>query len=231
MRMAASSRWRADAPKGPALACLLILATVLGACASSPSPSPEGSIVEELPRDVALSCWSVGAEECREIFEAALARLPAGRPAVVAAQVMAYGCESPPCAPGVLARGQGQVQIEYAGGGGLITWQLQLAGGGGLAFFPPNEIAGGGSTPASGPAAAPVTQISLGHCGLHSPIDFDGSFWDPIGVVDGDAPEAINSADGTIRLLGPVDAEFRAPSGFTLRLRRHQGAKAFQGCA
>jgi len=150
---------------------------------------------------------------------------------VAAAQVMAYGCESPPCAPGVLARGQGQVQIEYAGGGGLITWQLQLAGGGGLAFLAPSELPGGdGFMPSSG-RGAPVAQLSLGHCGLFSPIDFDGSFWDPIGAVDGDAPEAINSASGTIRLLTPVDAEFRAPSGFTLRLRRHQGAKTFQGCA
>ena len=184
-----------------------------------------------LPGEVALSCWSVGDEECRAIFEAALARVPGGRPAVVAAQVMAYGCESGPCAPGVVTRGQGQVQIEYAGGSGLVTWQLTLAGGGGLAFSLPSETAGGGSEPASGPAAAPVVQVSLGHCGLYSPIDFDGSFWDPVGPVDGDAPEAINSASGTIRLLGPVDAEFRAPSGFTLRLRRHQGAKTFQGCA
>lgn len=200
------------------------------ACGPAPTPSP-GESTDGLPGDVALSCWTVGDEECRAIFDAAVARVPAGRPAVVAAQVIAYGCESGPCAPGVLARGQGQVQIEYAAGGGLTSWELTLAGGGGLAFSPPTEAAGGGSQPRSGPAAAPVGEMSLGHCGLHSPFDFDGSFWDPIGPVDGDAAEAINSASGTIRLLGPVDAEFRAPSGFALRLRRHQGAKTFQGCA
>jgi hypothetical protein len=202
----------------------------IAACGPRPSASPEGPTVAPAV-DVALACWTVADAECRGIFEAALARLPVGRPPAVAARVMAYGCESGPCDPGVLARGQGQVQIEYVGGGGLISWELTLAGGGGLAFSPPTEAIGRASQPQSGRAAGQVANVSLGHCGLYSPIDFDGSFWDPIGSVDGDAPEAINSASGTIRLLGPQEAEFRAPSGFTVRLRRHPGAQVFQGCA
>ncbi len=163
------------------------------------------------------------------IFEAALARVPAGRP-VVAARVMAYGCESGPCAPGVLARGQGEVQVEIGDGGGLVAWQLGLGGGSGIAFTGPPIETPGAAEPESNRGAATIAELSLGHCGLFSPIDFDGSFWDPIGQVDGDAPEAINGASGTIRLLGPIDAEFRADSGFSVRLRRHEGAKTLQGC-
>jgi hypothetical protein len=210
-------------------ASAIALSLAIAACGSTPSPSPEGSTAEPAA-DFPLACWTVSDEECRAIFEAALARQPVGRPPPVAARVMAYGCESGPCAPGVLARGQGQVLIEYAGGAGLVSWELTLGGGGGLAFSPPTETAGIAFPPQSRRAAAPVTDLSLDHCGLYSPIDFDGSFWDPIGPVDGDAPEAIGGASGPIRLVGPQEAEFRAPSGFTVRLRRHPGAKAFEGC-
>jgi hypothetical protein len=201
----------------------------LADCAPTPSPSPDASSVG-LPVGLALSCWSVGDAECRAIFQAAVARVPPGRPPAVAARVMAYGCEAGPCAPGVLARGQGQVQIEYAGGGGLIRWELTMGGAGSLAFSSPSEFAGRSSQPQSKRAAAPVAAVSLGHCGLYSPIDFDASFWDPIGPVDGDAPEAVNITSGTIRLLDAVDAEFRAPSGFTVHVRRHPGASAVEGC-
>jgi hypothetical protein len=172
----------------------------------------------------------VGAAECQAIYQAALSRLDSGVP-VVAAQVIAYGCESGPCEPGVEARGQGQVQLETAAGSGLVSWELTLAGGGGLAFSPPTRLPGSGFS-ARSPRGAPVqANLSLGHCGLYSPIDYDGSFWDATGPVDGDAAEAINAATGTISLLGPVDAEFRTPSGFAVRLRRHAGPKVFQGCA
>jgi len=217
---------RADRRPARALTALVLVGAIT-ACAPTPTSSsdPTGG----LPDDVALSCWSVDDAECRTIFEAALARLPADRPPVVAARVTAFSCESGPCAPGMAARGQGEVQVEFGQARGLVAWPLTLADGG-VAFGPPLEAAGGGIMPASTPAAAPIAELSLGHCGLFSPIDFDASFWDPIGWVDGDAAEAINSASGTIRLLGPVDAEFRAESGFTVRLRRHGGAKTFQGC-
>jgi hypothetical protein len=208
----------------------IALSLGIAACGPTPNPSPEASTVPPAA-ELALACWTVSDEECRAIFQAALARQPVGRPPAVAARVMAYGCESGPCAPGVLARGQGQVLIEYAGGAGLVSWELTLGGGGGLAFSPATETAGIAAQPQSRRAAAPVSDLSLDHCGLYSPIDFDGSFWNPLGPVDGDAPEAINAAPGTIRLVGPQEAQFRAPSGFTVRLRRHPGAKAFQGCA
>ena len=206
--------------------CVLLL---IAACESTPTPSPQSPSVG--PRaDIPLACWSVGNAECVAIYQAALSRLEPGVP-VVAAQVIAYGCESGPCAPGVEARGQGQVQLETGNGMGLLGWELTLAGGGGLAFSPPTQLAARGFSARSARGAPLQASLSLGHCGLYSPIDYDGSLWDLTGPVDGDAAEAINSAAGTIRLLGPIDAEFRTPSGFAVRLRRHAGPKVFQGCA
>ena len=45
-------------------------------------------------------------------------------------------------------------------------------------------------------AGGPIP-YSLGHCGLMSGVDVDGSWWDPVGFVDIDHPDAINAADGT----------------------------------
>ena len=45
--------------------------------------------------------------------------------------------------------------------------------------------------------------FSLGHCGLWSGIDSGGSWWDPVGPVDGDHPDAINAADGTLSIQDP----------------------------
>ncbi len=82
-------------------------------------------------------------------------------------------------------------------------------------------------------------QYQLQHCGVGSPIDFDGSLWDVLGAQDGrDAAvsedqlgELINAGSGTMTLVDPDHAVFRTQSGLLLGLRRHQGPKAFQGCA
>jgi hypothetical protein len=67
------------------------------------------------------------------------------------------------------------------------------------------------------------------HCGINSPIDVDGSFWDAVGVpltsVDFDGQT------GTFRLIAPTEATFTASDGKDLRLVRHSGAKEFRLCA
>ena len=80
-------------------------------------------------------------------------------------------------------------------------------------------------------------RFSLDHCGLHSPIDVDGSFWDP---VDGSTAagaeldlandgEMINATWGIIVVIGD-EARFRTASGSVVRLERHEGDKEFPGC-
>jgi hypothetical protein len=92
------------------------------------------------------------------------------------------------------------------------------------------------------PASAPIEpatayRFSLGHCGLHSPIDVDGSFWDPIdGLTAGGAPlelgsdpEMINATAGFFVVIGD-EARFRTETGSVVRLERHDGPKEFPGC-
>ena len=80
-------------------------------------------------------------------------------------------------------------------------------------------------------------RFSLGHCGLSSPIDVDGSFWDPLegttangGALDLDGdPEMINPTNGLIVVIGD-EMRFRTASGAVVRLARHDGVKEFPGC-
>jgi hypothetical protein len=70
----------------------------------------------------------------------------------------------------------------------------------------------------------------MGHCGLTHVIDFDGSYWVPVGQVDGDHPTVINAESGSMLLLNPNLAEFHGDSGFMVQLARFPGPKHFWGC-
>ena len=80
-------------------------------------------------------------------------------------------------------------------------------------------------------------RFSLGHCGLFSPVDVDGAFWDAIdgvsssgGEVDLDSDdEMINATPGVIVVIGD-EARFRTESGSVIRFERHGGEKEFPGC-
>jgi hypothetical protein len=79
--------------------------------------------------------------------------------------------------------------------------------------------------------------FSLGHCGLLSPVDVDGAFWDAIDGADaGGEPldlatdgEMINATPGTIVVDGD-ELRLRTESGSTVRFARHAGEKQFPGC-
>lgn len=93
-----------------------------------------------------------------------------------------------------------------------------------------------------GPVSAPVEhgiayRFSLGHCGLLSPVDVDGNFWDPI---DGTTPtgaaldlesdgEMINATSGVIVVIGD-EMRFRTASGSVVSFARHDGDKEFPLC-
>jgi hypothetical protein len=107
-------------------------------------------------------------------------------------------------------------------------------------------LADGEPGPGGGTLFAPVSppiehaiayRFGLGHCGLMSPIDLDGSFWDPIDGVTaggeeldlaGDA-EINHAASGAIVVIGD-ESRFRTDSGSIVRLERHAGDKEFPGC-
>ncbi len=67
------------------------------------------------------------------------------------------------------------------------------------------------------------------HCGINSPIDVDGSFWDPVNLPDD--PVQFDGSRGTFRLDTPTTATFTDDNGAVLQLVRHVGPKEFGGCA
>ena len=66
------------------------------------------------------------------------------------------------------------------------------------------------------------------HCGINSPIDVDGSFWDAAGIP----PDAVefDGTQGSFRLLTRDTALFSRNDGRVLQLVRHVGPKAFPYC-
>jgi hypothetical protein len=81
----------------------------------------------------------------------------------------------------------------------------------------------------SGAVVGVAYGYDMPHCGILSPIDVEGTFWDAVGI----APDSVDfdGQAGTFRLLSHDQAEFTATDGRVLHLVRHQGAKAFRGCA
>ena len=92
--------------------------------------------------------------------------------------------------------------------------------------------------PAGGPLEHGVAyRFTLGHCGLHSPIKVDGSFWDEVDGRDRTgAPldlesdgEMINATGGVIVVIGD-EMRFRTEGGSIIRFSRHEGGKEFPPC-
>jgi hypothetical protein len=92
------------------------------------------------------------------------------------------------------------------------------------------------------PISAPLDhgvayRFDLGHCGLGSPVDLDGSFWTPLegttaagGALDLDSDgEMINGTAGVVVVIGD-EARFRTASGSVVRFERHAGEREFPLC-
>ena len=70
---------------------------------------------------------------------------------------------------------------------------------------------------------------TMPHCGIHSPIDVDGSYWDAIGI----SPDSVDfdGRAGLFRLLSNDAADFTETDGRVLNLVRHVGSKEFRLCS
>jgi hypothetical protein len=106
----------------------------------------------------------------------------------------------------------------------------------------PNGVPGPGGGTILRPVSAPIAsgmayRFTLGHCGLLSPIDVDGSFWDPVEGVSAlgapieleSDPEMINATGGTLAVFSD-EMRFHTDGGSIVRFTRHDGAKEFPGC-
>jgi hypothetical protein len=78
----------------------------------------------------------------------------------------------------------------------------------------------------------------LGHCGLSSPIDVDGSLWDPIGyqtetgapATDEQQGELINATRVVAVLIDADRLVLRSDSGLSIVLERHSGPRHYFLC-
>jgi hypothetical protein len=199
------------------------MALLVAACAPQPSSSLDA---EELVPDVhVLGCLSIEQLECEFVADRATAVLPPARGVPFAILVHLYGCPNDGPCPRTLDARDGTLTAEYIDGGEPI--QLSVAGPAGSPRFDEVEVGWSGLQRPSSRRAAGVGPFpfDVGHCGLTWQVDFDGSFWLPIGQADGDASATINNDSGEIRLLGPTLAEYRNADGFVATLARFPGPK------
>jgi len=101
-----------------------------------------------------------------------------------------------------------------------------------MVSVPPESVAG------ELVVGAPL-EHTLGHCGLWSPIDLDGSLWQPIGGTDGaggaidsdeEIGELINATPGTFVLLAPDSAQFTSLTGVVIWFTRAPGELEYPLC-
>jgi len=206
----------------------LFAAVLLAACGpteASPQPTEVAPSLGPI-----LGCISVEAAECQFIAEQVEAAVPAARGPAFAIEIQLYGCPNEGACPPGLAVREGRALVEYIEGEPI---DLTLAG--------PQQAPRIGAAPSawSGLTAPGSPRVvgqgpfpfEVGHCGISHVIDFDGSFWIPVGQVDGDASAFINSDSGQMVLLGPNLARYAGGADFTVDLARFPGPKHFWGCA
>ena len=217
------------------MAAAAVLLTLAACQTTAPTPTPSSQPSagpSEAPRqELVVGCISIQAAECRFVADQIVKSLPRGRGAPFAVEIQLYMCEleNAPCPPSLDAR-RGKAVVEFLDEGEPL--ELTLRGPPESPFIAKQDAFYLGLT---NPSSARVNGVGpfeyeMGHCGVLHVIDFDGSFWLPVGQVDGDSPTIVNAESGTMRLLGPSLAEFRGDSGFTVQLARFPGPKHFWGC-
>jgi hypothetical protein len=214
-----------------------VVLVAIGCQSAPPSPTPRAAATEPppegspIPAELARGCWGVREPDCGRA-------VGAGFDALAEFESHSYGyatvdfseCPQDGCPdgfiPGVIVR----VLLEPTDGSAPIEALVRSEAGGLVAEV--QEIAAYfGVEPRSGPAALNEPfAFTLGHCGIWSGIDADGSFWDPIGQVDRENPDTINSAAGTMVISNEESATLQT-ARLRLELVRHQGLKYLPACA
>jgi hypothetical protein len=144
-------------------------------------------------------------------------------------QVGPFHCRADPCPRSLATRPSGQVTVEFGDGSQPTVLDVTVRAG-----EPAVKVAAESLLievrPQSNPISADAIPYELGHCGLYSGIDVDGSFWDPVGEVDPSHSDLINAAQAQFVMTSPTTARLTTEGGLTLELVRHAGPKYLPGC-
>jgi hypothetical protein len=208
----------------PSLLGLLLVVACAAPSASAPAASATAPAVAA--PDAPMACYGFGFDDCAKAASVAVRTLASVHP-VRYIQVGPFGCPGDVGCPDTLAgRPEGDVILDLADGTQVsvhITAQPDgsMTAVRGEWFAMPVE-------PSSGPAGPGRIPFTFGHCGISSGIDVDGSFWDPVGIIDLEAPGA---GDGFVTLSDPDHATFSSKDGtWSFELIRHEGTKLLPGC-
>ena len=221
------------------IAGLLVVAVgggiLIGSWIERPAPTVDASAAPTTPvlgcilQQGRLSDRVFGAPDCELVAAKVVAHLPAARGTPFSILVRFIVC------PDVCAfpRGgwkDGAVTVEYSDEGEPI--ELSFRGPPEAPDFEPVAMTWTGRKEPASPRVDGLGPFpfTLGHCGLLWFVDFDGSFWIPVGLVDGRAAAVNNAEAGEMLLLGPDRAQFRGESGFTVELARFPGPKHVWVC-
>jgi hypothetical protein len=202
-----------------------VLGLVLGACSTS-EPAPEPTAEPAGPEQI-VACVGIEPAPCNALVVQAAAALPAGRGLPVSFQLVLAECDGPPCGPGMIS---GQVTAEWLDGGEPVMFSF--VGPVAAPEFDVVDAAWSGVVQPRSERVAPAVPVpfTLGHCGLLHVVDFDGSFWVPVGRVSLDDPEMINAAAGQMQLVAPNRAQFSKGGKLIATLARFPGPKHFFLC-
>jgi hypothetical protein len=206
---------------------VVLLALVAAACSNSGgSPAASDAAGPRIP----IACLGLEQPDCDRAYAAAAAALTPDVD-VVYAEVGPFGCPNDAGCPYTLVgRPSGQVVFGRASGD-PVTISVTAAADGAITTGPGEwmTVAVGPSSAAGQLGVEPIP-LSLGHCGLMSGIDVDGSWWDPVGFVDVDRADAINAASGTFAPTDPNHATYTSDNGFSVNLLRRVGQKHLPMC-
>jgi hypothetical protein len=211
------------------VAGLLVVVALAGACATAPAPaSPSAGAPNPPGAEPNVGCLGLDEAGCQLVSAAILAALPANHPPVTYIQAGPFYCQNQGCRVALVHRPKGEATVELAAGEPIVFDVAAVDGR--LEVSPRAESFMVAVSPTSGRLEGPIAPAPLGHCGLFSGIDLDGSFWDPVGLVDADHSDAINSAEATFTLMTPTTAVLITRGGLVVELVRHEGPKSLPGC-
>ena len=199
----------------------MLLAMLPGSCASVDPAAPADG--------VRLACIGLADPDCTSVATTAMSRVP-GAGTIVAVVVEAYPCDVGQCPPGFEDRKELSITVELVDPARIHQFGATTMFTGDLTISSGLDAVSTVVSPASTRTGTDVDPFTTGHCGLGSPIDADGSLWDPIGSIDARMPGLVGDVAGRFVLTGDRSARFVTATGFGLNLLRRDGPKSYLGC-